>query len=202
MLESKDYRGYVIPILVTHVIPEFQCPVAFVRARACSAVEFFSIIDWTSEARIDVNASGTSAVVSKKSSKKGGKKGKAGGPQMTVGEVLQSVLAGLLQSLRDPALPVQATAAVALRCLISEEGATDLLRPSLHYIVNEYFRIMDEVGNETVLSALEAIISEYGESIADIAPMIVVKLSELFLNYIDGRFQRAFLSFICTNNML
>lgn len=44
---------------------------------------------------------------------------------------------------------------VLSRVLISEEGATDLLRPMLPQIVAEYFRIMDEVENESVLSALQ-----------------------------------------------
>lgn len=104
---------------------------------------------------------------------------------MTVGQVLQSVLAGLLKCLRDPSLPVQAASAVALRSLISEEGATDLLLPSLPHIINEYFRIMEEVGNESVLSALENIIEEYGERIADISVMLVAKLTEVFMGYVD-----------------
>lgn len=41
------------------------------------------------------------------------------------------------------------------RTLISLEGATDLLRPYLGEIINEYFRIMEEVENDAVLSALQ-----------------------------------------------
>lgn len=184
MLDSKDYRPYVLPILVTHIIPEFDSPVAFLRARACFAIEQFSIIDWTSEAEVDPNAVGPSGSDKKKKKKKGGK---SSGEPLTVGQVLQTVLGGLLKCLRDPSLPVQAASAVALRCLISEEGATDLLLPSLPHIVNEYFRIMEEVGNESVLSALENIIEEYGERIADIAVMLVAKLTEVFLGYVDDR---------------
>jgi hypothetical protein len=182
MLDSKDYRQYVLPILVSHIIPEFDSPVAFIRARACFAIEFFSIVDWTSEAEVDPTAVGPSASGDKK--KKGRNKKKNGG-QMTVGQVLQSVLGGLLKCLRDPSLPVQAASAVALRSLISEEGATDLLLPSLPHIINEYFRIMEEVGNESVLSALESIIEEYGERIADISVMLVSKLTEIFMGYVD-----------------
>lgn len=44
-------------------------------------------------------------------------------------------------------------------------------------------RIMEEVGNESVLSALEAIISEYGEGIADIAVTIIAQLVRCFETY-------------------
>jgi hypothetical protein len=41
------------------------------------------------------------------------------------------------------------------RTLISLDGAADLLRPYLAEIVAEYFRIMEEVENDAVLSALQ-----------------------------------------------
>jgi hypothetical protein len=68
---------------------------------------------------------------------------------------LHAILKGLIHGLRDPALPVQAAAACSLRLLIEAEGAAELLKPMLPEIVNEYFRIMEEVENESVLSALQ-----------------------------------------------
>jgi hypothetical protein len=73
----------------------------------------------------------------------------------TNGAVLQAVLRGLINGLRDPALPVQAAAACSLRLLIEAEGAAEMLKPLLPEIVAEYFRIMEEVENESVLSALQ-----------------------------------------------
>jgi hypothetical protein len=102
---------------------------------------------------------------------------------MTAGEALQAVLQGLLQSLRDPALPVQTSAACSLRLLISQDGATELLRPLLPDIVREYFRIMEEAENESILSALQAIVLQYGEEIAGIAPMMVSHLVTSFNRY-------------------
>jgi hypothetical protein len=77
----------------------------------------------------------------------------------TNGAVLQAVLRGLINGLRDPALPVQAAAACSLRLLIEAEGAAELLKPLLPEIVAEYFRIMEEVENESVLSALQVRLS-------------------------------------------
>jgi hypothetical protein len=126
---------------------------------------------------------------------------------------LHAILKGLIHGLRDPALPVQAAAACSLRLLIEAEGAAELLKPMLPEIVNEYFRIMEEVENESVLSALQvmrcwlrctglitlsmsalllqAIILKYGEEISGMAPMMVTKLIELFHSYIaagSGRY--------------
>ena len=100
------------------------------------------------------------------------------------GNTLQAVLRGLINGLRDPALPVQAAAACSLRLLIAAEGAAELLKPLLPEIVGEYFRIMEEVENESVLSALQAIILKYGEDISGMAPMMVTKLILLFNEYI------------------
>lgn len=61
-----------------------------------------------------------------------------------------------------------------------------MLRPLLPEIVAEYFRIMEEVENESVLSALQAIIQQYGGDIAGMAPMMVTKLIELFHSYLEA----------------
>lgn len=100
------------------------------------------------------------------------------------GNTLQLILRGLINGLRDPALPVQAAAACSLRLLIAAEGAAELLKPLLPEIVAEYFRIMEEVENESVLSALQAIILKYGEDISGMAPMMVSKLVVMFNEYV------------------
>lgn len=84
--DSKTHSGMLHPFLETHVIPEFQSPVAFIRSRACWVIEYFSDLDWT-------------------------------GPHH--GAILQAILRGLINGLRDPALPVQAAAACSLRYMLS-----------------------------------------------------------------------------------
>lgn len=98
-------------------------------------------------------------------------------------QLLQLVLQGLLQGLKDPSLPTQTAAACALRPLISAEGAKELLRPVVHDIVSEYFRIMSEVETDAVLSALQTIVTEYGEDIISIAPTITAKLVGAYNHY-------------------
>lgn len=58
-----------------------QCPIAFIRSRACWVIEYFSELDWSYQS----------------------------------GAHLHAVLRGLINGLRDPALPVQAAAACSLR---------------------------------------------------------------------------------------
>mmetsp|Transcript_3899 Transcript_3899/g.4034 ORF Transcript_3899/g.4034 Transcript_3899/m.4034 type:complete len:868 (+) Transcript_3899:3-2606(+) len=145
--ESKIHKGMLEPLIITHVIPEFKSPVAYIRSRACWVIEYVSECEWKN-------------------------------PQ-----TLPAVLQGLLGGLKDPSLPVQAAAACSLRTLISLEGATDLLRPYLSEIINEYFRIMDEVENDAVLSALQAIVEQFGVEIKDYAVVMTGHLLRAFTQY-------------------
>jgi hypothetical protein len=176
MLDSKQYKDTLVPFLQTHILPEFKSPVAFLRARACWVIEYFSELDWAADA-------GMTVAQKVKPKKKGKQAADPGQPQMTAGQVLRAVLEGLISCLRDPAIPVQAAAACSLRVLIAQDGATDLLRPLLPQIVGEYFRIMEEVENDSVLSALQAIVLQYGEEIASIAPTMVEHLVKMFSEY-------------------
>ena len=49
MKDSKTYANHIGPFLKAHVVPEFTCPVAFIRSRACWCIEYFADFDWTSE---------------------------------------------------------------------------------------------------------------------------------------------------------
>lgn len=95
-------------------------------------------------------------------------------------DTVQVLLQGLLQGLRDPSVPVQAAAACSMRQLINSEGAVDLLRPHLQEIVSEYFRIMNEVENEAILGALQALVESFGDEIDPIAGMMVSHLVSTF----------------------
>jgi hypothetical protein len=50
MKENSDYEQLLLPILINHILPEFKSHVAFLRARACWCIEYFSEIDWSAEA--------------------------------------------------------------------------------------------------------------------------------------------------------
>jgi tRNA(His) 5'-end guanylyltransferase len=52
-------------------------------------------------------------------------------------------------------------------------------------IVREYFRIMEEAENESILAALQAIVLQYAESdeVCAMAPMMTQRLVALFEKY-------------------
>jgi hypothetical protein len=97
--------------------------------------------------------------------------------------VVQTVLSGLLTCLRDPCIPVQSSAACTLRLFLTEESARPLVIPILPDIVREYFRIMSEVENDVILSALQTIVLEFGDEISGIAPMMVSELLTAYSYY-------------------
>lgn len=102
------------------------------------------------------------------------------------GTHLRNLIQLVLQRLSDPALPVQIEASKALRFLIEVEGADVTLLPVLPQILNEYFRIMNEIGNDEVVAALQVIIDTFGEHITPHAIALVTELSGAFKNYVDA----------------
>eukprot|EP00559_Dactyliosolen_fragilissimus_P005157 CAMPEP_0184857384 /NCGR_PEP_ID=MMETSP0580-20130426/2545_1 /TAXON_ID=1118495 /ORGANISM="Dactyliosolen fragilissimus" /LENGTH=1039 /DNA_ID=CAMNT_0027352953 /DNA_START=55 /DNA_END=3174 /DNA_ORIENTATION=+ len=99
------------------------------------------------------------------------------------GSRLKNLIELVLQRLSDPALPVQIEASKALRYLIGTEGAETVLLPFLPQILNEYFRIMNEIGNDEVVSALQAIIDQFGDHIEPHALALITQLSNAFITY-------------------
>jgi len=102
------------------------------------------------------------------------------------GTHLQTVIRLVLQRLSDPALPVQIEASKALRYLIQTPGAETTILPVLPQILNEYFRIMSEIGNEEVVTALRIIIDQYGDHIEPHAVALITKLRTAFATYCDA----------------
>ena len=99
------------------------------------------------------------------------------------GNTVQLILNGLLTCLRDPCLPVQTAAAISLRLYLTEPSARELVVPILPDICREYFRIMSEVENDIVLSALQTIVLEFGDEISGISKMLVTELLGAFSYY-------------------
>jgi len=102
------------------------------------------------------------------------------------GTHLRELIGMVLQRLSDPALPVQIEASKALRFLIEVDGAEITLLPVLPQILSEYFRIMNEIGNDEVVAALQVIIDRFGEHIEPHAIALVTQLTTAFKTYIDA----------------
>mmetsp|Transcript_46986 Transcript_46986/g.69588 ORF Transcript_46986/g.69588 Transcript_46986/m.69588 type:complete len:1060 (+) Transcript_46986:78-3257(+) len=102
------------------------------------------------------------------------------------GSNLRTLIQLILQRLSDPALPVQIEASKALRFLIEIDGAEETLLPVLPQLLTEYFRIMNEIGNDEVVAALQVIIDKFGDHIEPHAVALVTQLSTAFSNYCDA----------------
>lgn len=99
------------------------------------------------------------------------------------GTNLRSLLEMVLLRLNDPALPVQIEASKALRFLVETDGAESVLLPVLPQILREYFRIMNEIGNDEVVSALQVLLDRFGDHIEPHAIALVTQLSQAFAQY-------------------
>jgi len=99
------------------------------------------------------------------------------------GTNLRTLLQLTLQRLSDPALPVQIEASKSLRFLIEADGAEDTLIPVLPQLLTEYFRIMNEIGNDEVVSALQVLLDKFGDHIEPHAIQLVTQLSNAFNQY-------------------
>jgi len=102
------------------------------------------------------------------------------------GTHLRTLIRLVLDRLSDPALPVKIEASKALRFLIQTPGADQTLLPVLPQILEEYFRIMSEIGNEEVVTALRVIIDQFGDHIAPHAVALITKLRTAFATYCDA----------------
>ncbi|CAM9763151.1 unnamed protein product, partial [Phaeothamnion confervicola] len=145
--KKKEYRTSLETLLMQHVLPEFDSPVAFMRSRAC----------WMMQHYVDIKFSRR--------------------------EHLLMCLRGTLRALQDPCLPVQIEAASALKFMIELDGTEETLLPVLPQILNEYFRIMREIGSDVVVVALEVIIDRFRDHIGPHAVTLTQKLSEYFTAY-------------------
>ncbi len=100
-------------------------------------------------------------------------------------ETVQQLMEKTLTHLSDPALPVQIEASKALRTIITViPRAEDTLRPVLPKILEEMFRIMNVIGNDEVVSALDIIIERFGSEIEPHAVALVQNLTMSFMKYV------------------
>ena len=84
----------------------------------------------------------------------------------------------IYQSLFVQSLPIKYQAAISLSKMLSNETATEFLKPHLHNILEVYLRIMEEIDSEELMSALEGIVEGYSEEIGPFA----VQLSQQLVN--------------------
>lgn len=71
----------------------------------------------------------------------------------------------------------------ALRSVLEVEGAETILLPMLPKILQEFSRIMNDIGNDEVVSALQKIIMKFGDKIGPHAVVLIDQLSNAFSSF-------------------
>ncbi|KAJ8547024.1 hypothetical protein K7X08_010610 [Anisodus acutangulus] len=96
-------------------------------------------------------------------------------------KALHSVVTGM----RDPDLPVRVDSVFALRSFV--EACRDLneIRPILPQLLDEFFKLMNEVENEDLVFTLETIVDKFGEEMAPYALGLCQNLAAAFWKCIN-----------------
>ena len=91
-----------------------------------------------------------------------------------------SLFGSVVNALKDPELPVKVDAVVALGSFV--EAADDIaqLRPILPQLLDEFFKLMNEVESEDLVFTLETIVEKFGEEIAPYAQGLTANLAAAF----------------------
>lgn len=94
-------------------------------------------------------------------------------------------MAAIVAALHDPDLPVRVDSVVALRSFVETVTDLDELRVILPQLLNEFFKLMNEVENEDLVFTLETIIEKFGEEMAPYALGLVTNLANTFWKCMD-----------------
>ena len=88
--------------------------------------------------------------------------------------------------LSDESLVVRVEASKAIRFLIEKPNSEAVVLPKLPLLLSEFFRLMNEVGNDDVVTSLDVVIEKYGDQMEPHAVALVENLASTFMRYIEA----------------
>ncbi|CAH8330930.1 unnamed protein product [Eruca vesicaria subsp. sativa] len=91
-------------------------------------------------------------------------------------KALHSVVSGM----RDPDLPVRVDSVFALRSFVEACNDLNEIRPILPRLLDEFFKLMNEVENEDLVFTLETIVDKFGDEMAPYAFGLCQNLAAAF----------------------
>ncbi|KAJ1384023.1 Armadillo-type fold [Sesbania bispinosa] len=91
-------------------------------------------------------------------------------------KALQCVVCGM----RDPELSVRIDSIFALRSFVEACKDLDEIHPILHQLLDEFFKLMNEIENEDLVFTLETIVDKLGEEMAPYALGLCQNLATAF----------------------
>ncbi|XP_075516359.1 importin beta-like SAD2 [Primulina tabacum] len=89
-------------------------------------------------------------------------------------------LHGVVAGMRDPELPVRVDSVFALRSYVEACKDLDEIRPILPQLLDEFFKLMNEVENEDLVFTLETIVDKFGEEMSPYALGLCQNLAAAF----------------------
>jgi hypothetical protein len=87
----------------------------------------------------------------------------------------------VINALQDKELPVKLEASKALSRIVRDEEVVEFIKPMVPTLLDQFFQIMDEVGNEEVVVTLESLIKHVGSEIAPHATQVSQRLVSFFM---------------------
>ena len=84
------------------------------------------------------------------------------------------------------ALPTRLEAAAAISRLVRDEQVLDFLRPQIPLIFSTFFDLMDEIGNEEVISTLQALLGQIGDDVEPFAHEVLTRLTTMAMTLMQA----------------
>eukprot|EP00047_Mylnosiga_fluctuans_P003285 m.228397 g.228397 ORF g.228397 m.228397 type:complete len:1049 (+) comp11736_c0_seq1:40-3186(+) len=100
-------------------------------------------------------------------------------------QTLVAATQSVLNGLRDPALPVRVEAGVALRYLLRQQTAVEVVRPHIQAIIETLLMLLRESENDDLTSVLGDLIDIFGDGLLPFAAGLAEHLAVSFVGMLD-----------------
>ena len=91
---------------------------------------------------------------------------------------------GCVERLQDLELPVKLEAWEAVSYIIGHDKVFEYIRPSLGLLMDQFFLLYEEIGNERVVGVLGTLVERFDEDVIPYALKLVEKLAEMLMGLI------------------
>lgn len=90
-------------------------------------------------------------------------------------------LGTVVQLMRDKEFPVRVQAGLTVSKIVSLDKASDVLRPILGDLLDNYFDLISEMDNSSLVECISTLVKSYQEEVAPIAVQLCAKLVDTFM---------------------
>ncbi|KAI7886446.1 ARM repeat-containing protein [Lichtheimia hyalospora FSU 10163] len=98
---------------------------------------------------------------------------------------LATLYQNVLDSLRDPELPVKVQAALALQPMIRHESVRNAMAPNLPFIMQELLNLTNEIDIDTLANVMEEFVEVFAEQLTPFAVQLCTQLRDTFLRIME-----------------